>query len=80
MILLRDKKCITITHTFQNVLDESNRKLNKIWLNKGSEFYNKSMKSRLEKKKRYRNVINSKRRTDSLPERFPKTLKNKIYK
>ena len=50
MILLRDKKCITITHTFQNVLDESNRKLNKIWLNKGSEFYNKSMKSRLEKK------------------------------
>ena len=50
MILLRDRKCITITHTFQNVLDESNRKLNKIWLNKGSEFYNKSMKSRLEKK------------------------------
>ena len=50
MILLRDKKCITITHTFQNVLDESNRKLNKMWLNKGSEFYNKSMKSRLEKK------------------------------
>ena len=50
MILLRDKKCITITHTFQNVLDESNRKLNKIWLHKGSEFYNKSMKSRLEKK------------------------------
>ena len=50
MILLRDKKCITITHTFQNVLDESNRKLNKIWLNKGSELYNKSMKSRLEKK------------------------------
>ena len=79
MILLRDKKCITITHTFQNVLDESNRKLNKIWLHKGSEFYNKSMKSRLEKK-RYRNVFNSKRRTDSLPERFPKTLKNKIYK
>ena len=50
MILLRDKKCITITHTFQNVLDESNRKLNKIWLHKGSEFYNKSMKSLLEKK------------------------------
>ena len=50
MILLRDKKCITITHTFQNVLDESNRKLNKIWLHKGSEFYNKSMKSRLKKK------------------------------
>ena len=28
--------------------DESNRKPNKIWVDKGSEFYNKSMKSRLQ--------------------------------
>ena len=30
-------------------LDESNRKLNKIWVHKGSEFYNRLMKSSLEK-------------------------------
>ena len=34
---------------FQNILDESSRKPNKIWLDKG-EFYNRSMKSWLEKK------------------------------
>ena len=33
---------------FKN-LDETNRKPNKIWVNKGSRFYNRSMKSWLEK-------------------------------
>ena len=33
----------------KNVLDESNRKPNKIWVHKGSEFYNRLMKSSLEK-------------------------------
>ena len=31
--------------TFQNFLDEFNHKANKIWVDKGSEFYNRSMKS-----------------------------------
>ena len=39
------KKCIAITNTFQKILNESNRKPNKIWLDKYSEFYNRSMKS-----------------------------------
>ena len=39
-----------ITSAFQNILNESKRKPNKIWVDKGSEFYNRSMKSRLEKK------------------------------
>ena len=34
---------------FQKVLDDSKRKLNKIWVDKGSEFYNRSVKSWLEK-------------------------------
>ena len=46
---MEDKKGIIITHTFQKVLDESNRKQNKIWVNEGSELYNKSIKSWLEK-------------------------------
>ena len=49
VIPLKDKKGITITHTFQKSLDESNRKPNKIWVDKYSEFYNRTMKSWLEK-------------------------------
>ena len=48
-ISLKDKKGTTITNAFQNILDESNRKPNKIWVDRGSEFYNRSMKSWLEK-------------------------------
>ena len=48
VIPLKDKKAITITNAFQKILDESNRKSNKIWVDKGSEFYNTSMKSFLQ--------------------------------
>ena len=49
VIPLKDKKGITITNAFQKILKESNRKPNKIWVDKGIEFYNRSMKSWLEK-------------------------------
>ena len=42
---LKDKKWIAITNAFQKMLDESKRKTNKIWVDKDSEFYNRSMKS-----------------------------------
>ena len=41
---LKDKKGITITNVFQQILTESNRKPKEIWVDKGSEFYNISMK------------------------------------
>ena len=44
---MKDKKGITITNAFQKTLNESNRKPNKIWIDKGSEFYNRSLKSSL---------------------------------
>ena len=44
-ILLKDKKGITVTNAFQKILDKSNHKQNKIWVNKGSEFYKRSTKS-----------------------------------
>ena len=44
VVPLKDKKVITITNAFQKILKESNRKLNKIWVDKGSEFYNGSFK------------------------------------
>ena len=47
-IPLKDKKGITITKAFHNILDESNHKPNKISVDEGSEFYNRSMKSIVE--------------------------------
>ena len=38
-------KGTTITNAFQKILDKSGRKPTKIWVDKGSEFYNRSMKS-----------------------------------
>ena len=48
-IPLKDKKDIAITNSFQKILDESNRKLNKTWVDKGSKFHNRLIKSWLEK-------------------------------
>ena len=44
VVPLKDKKCITIVNAFQKVLDNSTRKPNKIWVDKGSDFYNSSFK------------------------------------
>ena len=49
VIPLKDEKCITIVNEFQKILNDSKRKPNKIRVDKGSEFYNRSMKSWLEK-------------------------------
>ena len=48
IIPLKDKKGITITNAFKKILDESNRKPNKIWVDKSNEFYNESIKSSLQ--------------------------------
>lgn len=42
-VLLKDKKRITITVAFQKILDKSVLKPNKIWVDCGIEFYNRSM-------------------------------------
>ena len=39
---LKDKKGVSIVNTFQSIFKKSNRKPNKTWLDKGSEFYNNS--------------------------------------
>ena len=79
VIPLKDKKGITITNTFQKILDESNRRPNKICVYKGSEFYNISMKSFLQSSdiEVYSRYNKGK---SAVAERFIRTLKNKIYK
>ena len=46
---LKNKKDTTITNNFQKFLKESNCKLDKIGVDKGSNCYNRLMKSWLEK-------------------------------
>ena len=44
VIPLKDKKGASIVNAFQKLLDDSAHKPNKIWVDKGSEFYNSSFK------------------------------------
>ena len=43
VVPLKDEKGITVTGTCQKVLNESRRKPSKIWVDKGSKFYDKSL-------------------------------------
>ena len=59
--------------------DEPNCKPSKIWIDKGSEIYNRSMKSWLQ----YNDIkmySTHNERKAVVAERFIRTLKNKIYK
>ena len=76
---LKYKKGTTITNAFQKILDESNRKPNKIWMDKGSEFYNRSMKSWLEKNAIKIYSLYSKGKY-VFAEWLIRALKNKVYK
>ena len=44
VVPLKDKKRITITNAFQKNLDEWGHEPNKLWVDKGSKFYSRSMK------------------------------------
>ena len=44
VVPLKNKKGISFVNAFQKMLDKSGRKPNKIWVDKGSEFYNDSFK------------------------------------
>ena len=76
VIPLKDEKGITITNAFQKILDESNRKPNKIWVDKGSVFYSRSVKSWQEKN----NIEMCSTHNEGksvVAERFIRTLKKK---
>ena len=76
---LKDKKGISIVKAFQIILKQSNRKPNKIWVDKGSEFYNAYFKKWL----RDNNIVmysTHKEGKSVVAERFIRTLKSKIYK
>ena len=45
VVPLKDKKGVSIVNAFQKILDDSNRNPNKIWVDKGGEFYNNFLKN-----------------------------------
>ena len=79
VVPLKDKKGVTITNAFQSILDNSERKPNKIWTDQGSDFYNAHFKKWL----KYNDIIMYATHNEGksiVAERFIRTLKNKIYK
>ena len=79
VIPLKDKKRKTITNAFQQILDESNCIPNKIWVDKDSEIYIRSMKSWLEKNDMEMYSAHNEGKSIAL-ERFIRSLKKIINK
>ena len=79
IVPLKDKKGMSIVNAFQKILNDSKRKLNKIWVDKGSEFYIRSMKSWLQDNDIAMYSTNNEGKS-VVAERFIRTLKNKNYK
>ena len=78
-VLLKDKISIAITNACQKIVDESWHQLNKIWVHKGSQIYNGSMKSWL--KDDDIEISSTQNEGKSVvAKRFLRILKNKIYK
>ena len=79
VVPLKDKKGVSIIAAFQSILKQSNRKPNKIWVDKGSEFYNASFKKSLQDNDIVMYSTHNEGKSVAA-ERFIRTLKNKIYK
>ena len=79
VVPLKDKKGVSIVVAFQSILKQSNRKPNKIWVDKGSEFFNTSFRKWLQDNDIVLYSTHNEGKS-VVAERFIRTLKNKIYK
>ena len=78
VIPLKDKRGVSIVNAFQKIIS-GGRKLNKIWVDQGGEFYNKLFKRCL--KINHIEIYSTYNEEKSVvAERFIKILKNKIFK
>ena len=79
VLLLKDKKGISLVNAFNKIIKQSGKKPNKIWVDQGSEFYNNSFKKWLSDNDiiMYSTYNEGK---SVVAERFIRTLKNKLYK
>ena len=74
-LLFEKQEGIKITNTFE----KSKRKPNKLWVDKGSEFYNRSKKSCL-KENDVEIYSTYDERKSVVAERFIRNMKNRMYK
>ena len=77
VIPLKDKKGVSIVNAFQKILDDSKRRPNKTWVDKGSEFYNNSFKKGLQGIDIVMYATNNEGKS-VVAEIFIRTLKNRI--
>ena len=79
VVPLKDKKGISIVNAFNKIIKQSKRKPNKIWVDQGSQFYNRIFKKWLSDNDiiMYSTFNEGK---SVVAERFIRTLKNKLYK
>ena len=80
VVPLKDRKSVTIVSAFQKVLDKSKLKPNKIWVDKGSEFYNSSVTKWLKimTLKYIWYITKENLSLSAVAKRFIRTLKTKI--
>ena len=79
VVPLKDKKGVSIVDAFEKILDDSNRKPNKLWVDKGSEFCNNCFKKWLKDNDIEMHSIHNEGKS-VVAERSIRTLKIKIYK
>ena len=79
VVPLKDEKGFIIVDAFQKILDDSGRKPNKIWVDKGREFYNNSLRKWLTNNDIEMYSIHNEGKS-VVAERFMRTLRTKIYK
>ena len=84
VIPIKDKKGTSIVNAFKKILSDSTelhtkRKPNKIWVDQGSEFYNKSFKNFL-KINNIEICSTYNEGKSAVSEKFIRTLKNNIFK
>ena len=76
---MKNEKGVSIVNAFKSILKKSNRKPNKIWVDKGGKFYNNSFKKWLQEKDIAMYSTHNEGKS-VVVERFIRTIKNTIYK
>ena len=79
VVPLKDKKGSSTVNAFDKIIKQSGKKPNKIWVDQGSQFYNRDFKKCLSDNdiKMYSTFNEGK---SVVAERFMRTLKNKLHK
>ena len=76
---LKDKKGKTVLNAFIEIVNESNRKPNKLWVDQGRKLYNKLMQEWLQNNDIFMYSTHNEDKS-VIAERFIKTLKARVYK